>query len=69
MTRTDRQQLVRDAAWRLNTPERLARLTPENIGALGMAINGILGWGRPGAWVGDAQALRALIAKMDGVAN
>lgn len=46
MTRTESQQLVRDAAWRFSSAEKMARLTPEDLSALGIAISGLLGWGK-----------------------
>lgn len=69
MTRTDAQQLVRDAAWRLSYAEKTARLTPQDFGALGMAINGLLGWGvSQQKKTRDADTIRRVIAKMDAAA-
>ena len=66
MTRTDAQQLVRDAAWRLSSPERVARLSPDDFKTLGMAIHGLLGWGGMKASKDrDAREIRAIIAKME----
>ena len=66
LNRTDAQQLVRDAAWRLSQPEKLARLSPLDFRALGMAIHGVLGWGVSASRKDkDAQKIRAVIATMD----
>ena len=70
MTRTDRQQLVRDVAWRLTYDDRLARLHPGDLATIGSAINTILGWGvSQNITLRAARTLRALITKLDGTAE
>lgn len=66
MTRTESQQLVRDAAWRFSCADKMARLTPEDLSALGLAINGLLGWGvaKP-ARVRHIATIERVILKMD----